>query len=38
MSNKVHPENPKTLKVKKSTFDKVLGKLIRSTPTPRKSK
>jgi hypothetical protein len=38
VAKKVHPETPKTLKVKKSTFDKVLGKLIRSNPTPRNAK
>jgi hypothetical protein len=38
VAKKVHPETPKTLKVKKSTFDKVLGKLIHSGPTPRNPK
>jgi len=38
VAKKVHPEKPPSLKVKKSTFDKVLGKLIRSNPTPRNAK
>lgn len=38
VAKKVHPEKSPTLKVNKSTFDKVLGKLIRSNPTPRNAK
>jgi hypothetical protein len=37
VTKKVPRKKVPTLKVSKSTFDKVLGKMIRSKPIPRKT-